>query len=108
MIDDAIAKEKSKRLANEQGDEIKRVGQEEKIKREELRATNARAIKQADYDLLKESFNDPVVSKLQYMGLIGDLYESINFSSFQINHMGNDDPVAQIVSKFTKMAEDTA
>jgi len=35
------------------------------------------------------------------MELIGDLYGSISFSGFEINHMGEDDPIAQIVSKFT-------
>lgn len=39
-----------------------------------LQATNAREIKQADYDLLKEGLRDPVVAKLKYMSLIGDLY----------------------------------
>ncbi len=61
-------------------------------------------MKQADYDLLKEGFKDPVISKIKYMQLIGDLYKSINFSGFKINHMSDDDPMASIVGRFTKLA----
>ena len=61
-------------------------------------------MKQADYDLLKEGFKDPIVSKLQYMNLIGELYGSLSFGGININHMSSEDPVAQIVQKFTTMA----
>jgi len=36
-----------------------------------MNAESDRAIVQANYDLLKESFKDPVVAKLKYMELIG-------------------------------------
>ena len=62
-------------------------------------------MKQADYDLLKEGFKDPIVSKLQYMNLIGELYGSLSFGGININHMSSEDPVAQIVKKFTTMAK---
>lgn len=39
-----------------------------------MAAKNTLAMKQADYDLLMEGFKDPVISKLQYLDLIGDLY----------------------------------
>ena len=62
-------------------------------------------MKQADYDLLKEGFKDPIVSKLQYMNLIGELYGSLSFGGININHLSSEDPVAMIVQKFTTMAK---
>ena len=54
--------------------------------------------------MLKEGFKDPVINKLKYMQLIGELYKHISIRGFNVNHMGDDDPIASMVSKFTKMA----
>ena len=70
-----------------------------------LKAENGRNLKQADYDVLKEGFKDPVLSKLKYMELIGNLYRNISIKGFNINHMGDGDPIAEIVGKFTEMAK---
>ena len=43
---------------------MKVVALEEKIKNQKMTADAALRMKQADYDLLKEGFKDPVVSKL--------------------------------------------
>lgn len=77
----------------------------EEQKYKSMQAENARAMTQADYDLLKEGFKDPVTSKLQYLDLIGSVYGNMSWSAFNINHMSEEDPVAQIVQKFTKMAK---
>jgi hypothetical protein len=39
-----------------------------------MEAESKRTLAQAEYDLLKEGFKDPVVTKLKYMEVIGDLY----------------------------------
>ena len=54
--------------------------------------------------MLKEGFKDPVINKLKYMQLIGELYKHISIRGFNVNHMGNDGPIASMVSKFTNMA----
>ncbi len=101
--DKEIRLEESRRLKKDQEMTLEREKQQEKHKLEKLQATGAREIKQADYDLLKEGLADPVVAKLKYMELVGDLYSSIYVNSFKVNHMGSDDPIAQILSKFMKM-----
>lgn len=65
-------------------------------------------MKQADYDVLKEGLKDPVVSKLKYMEVIGDLYGSISISQFKVHQVSNEDPIGSILSKFTAMAEPAA
>ena len=62
-------------------------------------------IQQAEYDVLKEGFKDPVLCRLRYMEQIGRMYNEINWGGLRINHMGEGDPVASILSKFTSMAE---
>ena len=105
-VDQACRREKSKQDIQQQQFAEQRAELEETLKKKKLTAENERALKQANYDLLKEGFKDPVVSKLKYMEVIGDLYQSINFSGFNLNHMGKDDPIARILSTFSKMAED--
>ena len=39
------------------------------------------------------------------MNLIGELYGSLSFGGMNINHMSEQDPIAQIVEKFTTMAK---
>jgi len=106
-VDTLVRTEQSQRQIQEHKDTIVRDYLLESIKTEKINAESQRVLKQADYDLLKESYKDPVVAKLKYFELIGDLYGSISFSSFRINHMGDEDPIAQMVSKFTRMADDT-
>ena len=105
-VDQACRREKSKQDIQQQQFAEQRAELEETLKKKKLTAENERALKQANYDLLKEGFKDPVVSKLKYMEVIGDLYQSINFSGFNLNHMGKDDPIAHILSTFSRMAED--
>jgi hypothetical protein len=73
-----------------------------------MEAESKRTLAQAEYDLLKEGFKDPVVTKLKYMEVIGDLYYSISFGNFALNHMGKDDPIAHLLQTFSQMAEDNA
>ena len=103
-VDTACRKEISRREIQEQKDNEKRVELNQRIQNDKLKSDNALSLKQADYDLLKEGFKDPIVSKLQYMNLIGELYGSLSFGGININHMSSEDPVAQIVQKFTTMA----
>jgi hypothetical protein len=105
-VDQACRREQSKQEIAQQDFAQERAQLLEQLKKRKLQAENERSIKQANYDLLKEGFKDPVVSKLKYMEVVGDLYQSINFSGFNLNHMGNDDPVAHILSTFSRMADD--
>ena len=73
--------------------------------RKKQKAAAQRELKQADYDLLKEGFKDPVVTKLKYMEVVGDLYQTINFAQLNLNHMSGDDMVANIIQTFSKMAD---
>ena len=73
------------------------------MKKAKMEAENTNIMKQKDYDLLMEGFQDPTFFKLQYMQTIADLYQTISFGGFQVNP-GDSDPVAQIVQKFTDMA----
>lgn len=98
-------KERSQREIQSKRDEERRIQLQAKIANDRVKAQAARDLKEKDYMLLKEKFKDQNITKLHYMDLIGDLYSSVRFGSLQINHMGEEDPIAQIVSKFTKMAE---
>ena len=69
-----------------------------------MKAKNSRELKQAEYDLLKESVNDPVVSKLNYLKMVEDLYGAMSLGTFEVNHMSEDDPIATIINKFRRMA----
>ena len=75
------------------------------LQRKKTTAASQRELKQADYDLLKEGFKDPVVTKLKYMEVVGDLYQTISFGSLNLNHMREDDPIANIIQTFAKMAD---
>ena len=97
--------ERSQREIQSKRDEERRIQLQTKIANDKVKAQAARDLKEKDYMLLKEKFKDRNISKLHYMDLIGDLYSSVRFGSLYINHMGEEDPIAQIVSKFTKMAE---
>lgn len=55
--------------------------------------------------MLKEGFKHPGFSKYKNMMVIGDLYQTINFGGMNINHMGEDDPVASIIETFAKLAD---
>ena len=61
QINNSIVVEQSNRLIHDQEDAVKKASINDSIKQDNLKAANARAIKQADYDLLKEGFKDPVV-----------------------------------------------
>ena len=76
------------------------------IKKGEVRAQNDRAIKAADYNLLKESFKDPIMRKLKTMSVVGDLHESMSFGGTNLRQMGDQEPVAMILDKFTVMVDD--
>ena len=41
------------------------------------------------------------------MSVLGDLHESMSFGGTYLRQMGDQEPVAEILEKFTKMAEDT-
>ncbi len=60
-INNSIVVEQSMRLRHDQADAQLKARINDGIKQDNLKAANARAIKQADYDLLKEGFKDPVV-----------------------------------------------
>ena len=70
-----------------------------------MKAEAARKIKQAGYDVLKESFKNPVQRKLETMKVLGDLHNSMTFSGMNLRQMGDQEPVAEILEKFTRLAE---
>lgn len=75
------------------------------IKDNSIEAETDRKIKQANYDVLKASFKNPVQRKLQTMKILGEMHASITFNSLKLNQMGDAEPVAEILEKFTKLAE---
>ena len=70
-----------------------------------MKSEGARKIKQAGYDVLKESFKNPVQRKLETMKVLGDLHNSMQFSAVNLRQMGDQEPVAEILEKFTRLAE---
>ena len=75
------------------------------IKDAGLEAETGRKIKQANYDVLKASFKNPIQRKLQTMKILGEMHDTISFNSLKLNQMGDAEPVAEILEKFTKLAE---
>lgn len=41
------------------------------------------------------------------MKVLGDMHDTISFNSLKINQMGDAEPVAELLSKFTRLAEVT-
>ena len=78
---------------------------QEQIKNNSNEAATARKIKQANYDVLKASFKNPVQRKLQTMKILGEMHGSISFNNLKLNQMGDAEPVAEILEKFTRLAE---
>jgi len=79
-----------------------------RLKKEKLSAENDRQLKQANYDLLKSGLQDPVISKLKYMEIVGDLYQSMSWGGLRIHEMSQQDPLVSIISNFTALAEPSA
>lgn len=73
-VDQQCRREQSQRDIQAQTLDTQRAALLEQLNRKKLNAENERTLKQANYDLLKEGFKDPVVSKLKYMEVVGDLY----------------------------------
>ena len=42
---------------------------------------------------------------MKQMDVIESLYHSMSISSFEVNQMGETDPVAEMVSRFVKLAD---
>ena len=106
-IQKQIKEEIAKRDLQQQRDAEEDAQIAETIKREATKAENSRTIKQADYNLLKESFKDPIQRKMQTMEALGDLHGSMSFGSTFLHQMGDQEPVAEILDKFTRLAEQT-
>ena len=104
-IDQECTKEKSKQDLQKQELDVQRELLLEQLKNKKIEAENSRSIKQSEYDLLKEGFKDPVVTKLKHMEVVRDLYQSIQFVNFNYHHMDKDDIVAHTMSTFSKMSE---
>ena len=108
-IVNAIKKEEAARELQVQNDDEQLVAQQNSIKVAAVKAETERKLKQNNYDVLKESFKNPVQVKLQEMQVLGDLHKSMYFSSMRLHQMGDQEPVAEILEKFTRLAEmDTA
>ena len=43
--------------------------------------------------------------QMKQMDVIEHLYQTMSFSSLEINQIGDNDPVAELVQRFTKLAE---
>jgi hypothetical protein len=56
--------------------------------------------------LLKEGFKDPIMRKLKTMTVVGDLHETMSFAGTNLRQMGEQEPVAMILDKFTSMVDD--
>lgn len=76
-IDTLVREHKSEQECQDERDIVKRAKIMDVIKKDKLKAESTRALSQADYDLIKEGLKDPIVSKLQYMKLIGELYSCL-------------------------------
>ena len=48
---------------------------------------------------------DPVQRQMRQMDVIQYLYSTMSISSLEVNQMGENDPVAELVGRFTKLAE---
>ena len=104
-IDQAIKQEVARREVQASEDAVALHKLRQDITREEVAAAQQRSIKQADYDLTKESLKDPVQRQMKQMDVIESLYHSMSISSFEVNQMGETDPVAEMVSRFVKLAD---
>jgi len=39
------------------------------------------------------------------MKILGEMHDTINFNSIKLNQMGDAEPIAEILERFTKLAE---
>jgi len=101
----SIEQEIARRELSAQQDAESLAAAQKEIKDNALAAETSRKIKQANYDVLKESFKNPVQRKLQTMKILGEMHDTISFNNLKLNQMGDAEPVAEILEKFTKLAE---
>ena len=91
-IEKAIKEEVARRDLQAQHD-AEALKQLEKENRGKARAEEAsRKMKQANYNVLKEAYKDPVQRKLQTMKVLGDMHNTMSFNNLKMPPTMNDPP----------------
>ena len=84
-IDVKCREVESQREVQAQTQAEERETQLHQLKQWKIEEESKRARLQADFDVLKQSFKDPVLQKLKSMEVIGELYSSMSFGTTNIN-----------------------